>query len=99
MALEDDSSALMSRRKSFIESIVFEKLPELSAFGKKIGFRVPFDENFDSIRVSQQGEAWLKLGKELLADKLGLFLREDARLTPRLGWSILNLGGFAEEFL
>ena len=40
----------------------------------------------------------MALGKHILFDELGLCLVEHSKISPRLGWSILNIGIFADEY-
>ena len=95
-ALEDGPSVSPSRRKEFVAAVARKRLPALPDFGPKIGFRVPFDEEFPSINASREGARLLSIGSEFLADELGLILKSSPISNPRLGWSILNLGVFVD---
>ncbi|MDH4199600.1 MAG: asparagine synthase-related protein [Spirochaetia bacterium] len=99
LALRDDPVILLKHRKGFVEKIVNDYIPTLPPFGKKNGFRVPFDENFDAIRKSSEGQELLTIGQDLLSNELGLAINPGSIISPRLGWIILNVGIFANEYL
>ena len=52
-----------------------------------------------AILKSEEGIRLMALGKHILFDELGLCLVEHSKISPRLGWSILNIGIFADEYL
>jgi asparagine synthase (glutamine-hydrolysing) len=97
LALAGPARTRLQRGKQFVRQIVHDHLPELPPFDAKNGFRIPFDENYAQLARSEEGGHWLHTARTALAGDLGLSLDPACAPSPRLGWSLLNIGCFLDE--
>ncbi len=96
-ALNFDQNRIIKSRKSFIKDIAKNLVPNLPEFGKKNGFRVPFDENFNDIKKSDRGKHYIKLALDQIKNITGVGY-DNCNLNPRVGWSLVNIGCFLNIF-
>ena len=87
-----------SNRKTEIENMAFDLIENLSKFPLKNGFRVPFNEHYEYIIRDPKVQILFDLGISELEKILNIKLKSDANITPRLGWSIINIGCFLSIF-
>ena len=93
-----DQSDLASNRKSYLEEILKILNPELSKTRKKNGFIIPFDENFIEILKNKETKKWIDIASDYINENFRLILKDKEKLTPRLGWTLMNIGCFLESF-
>jgi hypothetical protein len=89
---------LCKNKKYEIEKIAFSLIDHLPEFKSKNGFRVPFDENYEYILSDPRVKRLFELGISEIDRVLGVKLKSSAKITPRLGWSIINIGCFFSIF-
>jgi asparagine synthase (glutamine-hydrolysing) len=87
-----------SGNKSEIEDIAFDLINDLPKFPIKNGFRVPFDEHYEFLIKDPKVKKLFNLGVSELKKNLGIELKIDTDISPRLGWSIINIGCFISIF-
>tara|TARA_B110000444_G_C18688440_1_gene523092 strand:- start:155 stop:364 length:210 start_codon:yes stop_codon:yes gene_type:complete len=64
---------------------------------KKIGFTIPFDKNFPKIILGNNAKIWLNKALNYLDKNLDLKIKDQKEISPRLGWSLLNIGCFLDS--
>ncbi len=92
-AFNCNQEEIIKTRKNFISDVAFSLIPDLPKFGKKNGFRIPFDENFNKIKGSEKGNYYIELGLDQIKNITGMNYNMSG-LNPRIGWSIMNIGCF-----
>ena len=91
------SKELIANRKDSLKNLFNQINPGMLTFDKKIGFTIPFDENFHKIMVGSNSKIWLSKALNFLEENLDLKIKDDKKVTPRLGWSLLNIGCFLDS--
>ena len=82
--------------KHVLKRIFAARFPEIAVQPRKIGFRVPFDEMFLAERHRGDVRDYCEAAARALHAECGLRLISPASITPRLGWSLLNIGIFLD---
>ena len=93
-----DQSDLGSNQKFYLEEILKDVNPKLSKTRKKNGFIIPFDENFSEISKNYETKKWIGIACDYISENYRLSLKDKEKLTPRLGWTLMNIGCFLESF-
>jgi asparagine synthase (glutamine-hydrolysing) len=96
MALSDADLVVNGSTKHALKRIFATRFPGIQAQDRKIGFRVPFDEMFLADRTRPEVREQCELAARALREECGLRLTSPASISPRLGWSLLNIGMFLD---
>ena len=96
MALSDSDLVVNASAKHVLKRIFAACFPEVKMQDKKMGFRVPFDEMFLEGRNRDEMRNYCEVAVHALREECGLRLRSVEVVTPRLGWSLLNIGVFLD---
>ncbi len=96
MALSDADLVVDGSTKHVLKELFAVRFPAIEGQVRKIGFRVPFDEMFLADRTQPDVRERCELAARALRDECGLRLASLESITPRLGWSLLNIGMFLD---
>jgi asparagine synthase (glutamine-hydrolysing) len=96
MALSDSELVVDGSTKHILKRLFAARFPGIKPQARKIGFRVPFDELFLAHRERADVREPCELAVRALSDECGLRLASPASITPRLGWSLMNIGMFLD---
>ncbi len=97
MALSDAELVVDGRPKQVLTHLFASRFPTMSIADKKVGFRVPFDEVFTAERHQGPLRDYCELAARALLSECGLRMRSSPPMSPRLGWSMLNIGIFLDS--
>jgi asparagine synthase (glutamine-hydrolysing) len=97
LALSESDLIVGGSAKYVIRCIFARNFPAIPFQERKIGFRVPFDEAFEASRDSGEVREPCELAARALRQECGLSLASVENITPRLGWSLLNIGLFLDS--
>ena len=92
-----DREKNLKLRKEILNKILKKNFPLLYRSRKKIGFIVPFDENFKYISETKDGNKWIDLALDFIRSTYQYNVTDKKDLTPRIGWTLLNLGCFLDN--
>ena len=92
-----DRKKNLKLRKEILNKILKKNFPLLHQKRKKIGFIVPFDENFKYISQTIDGNKWIDLALDFIRSTYQYCVDDKKDLTPRIGWTLLNLGCFLDN--
>ena len=92
-----DINELAINRKSQLKDLFHYLNPGMLTFEKKIGFTIPFDKNFPKIILGNNAKIWLNKALNYLDKNLDLKIKDQKEISPRLGWSLLNIGCFLDS--
>ena len=92
-----DSNELAINRKNQLKDLFHHLNPGMLTFDKKIGFTIPFDKNFHEIMSGNNSKIWLNKALNFLEENLDLKIKDQKKISPRLGWSLLNIGCFLDS--
>lgn len=96
LTLSDADLVVNGAPKYPLRQIFANCFPHMKPQGRKIGFRVPFDEMFlDSGRTGEM-RGHCETATRALDRECGLKLASLDSISPRLGWSLVNIGLFLE---
>jgi asparagine synthase (glutamine-hydrolysing) len=96
MSWSDADLVVDGSTKHVLKGIFAARFPGIRAQDRKIGFRVPFDEMFLADRSQPDVRERCELATRALREECGLRLTSLESITPRLGWSLLNIGMFLD---
>ena len=96
MTLSDSDLVVEGCTKHVLMELFAVRFPAIKAQDRTIGFRVPCDEMFLPDRTRPEVEEHCELGAQALHAECGLRLTSLTSITPRLGWSLLNIGIFLD---
>tara|TARA_B100000579_G_scaffold437201_1_gene465611 strand:- start:547 stop:2259 length:1713 start_codon:yes stop_codon:yes gene_type:complete len=82
--------------KSFIRKIFTRLNPKIKIKSQKNGFRVPIDENIEYIKNHKEGAYYIQLASKMIEQCFDFKVDNSRRLSPRLIWSLINIGCFLE---
>jgi asparagine synthase (glutamine-hydrolysing) len=92
-ALVADGSPKQILKQEFVA-----RFPGMAPQPRKIGFRVPFDDMFTAKRHGAEIERLCGVALDALRRECGLAARPARSISPRLGWSLVNIGMFLEAY-
>ena len=96
LALSESDLVAGGSAKYVLKRIFATRFPGIPPQERKIGFRVPFDEMFEASRNRGDVREPCELAARALRRECGLSLGSLYAITPRLGWSLLNIGIFLD---
>jgi asparagine synthetase B (glutamine-hydrolysing) len=96
LALSDSDLVVNGSPKCVLKQVFAASFPHLSVPDVKIGFRVPFDEMFVAGSTRNEMRDYCEVAARALRVECGLSLHSIDAITPRLGWSLLNIGVFLD---
>jgi asparagine synthase (glutamine-hydrolysing) len=96
LTLTDADLVAGGQPKAPLHRLFAARFPGMAAPRRKIGFRVPFDEMFLAERRRGDRADACALAARVLGERSGLELRSLDAVSPRLGWSLLNIGMFLD---
>lgn len=96
LALPEQELVATGAVKYILKRMFADRFPEIDLPERKIGFRVPFDERFAAARGGGEIRGFCELAARALQRECGLRLTDVGTITPRLGWSLLNIGIFLD---
>jgi asparagine synthase (glutamine-hydrolysing) len=96
LALSDADLIAGGSAKVVLNRMFAARFPEIAVQTRKIGFRVPFDEMFVARRDHEDVRGPCEAAVRALGEKCGVHLTALESITPRLGWSLLNIGLFLD---
>jgi len=92
-----DQDKLLSEKKNYLRKAVYKLYPELSYERKKLGFIVPYDKNYLEIIQHYEGKRWVENAIDYIRDNFKISLIDKKSLTPRISWTMLNIGCFLDN--
>lgn len=95
-ALSDPELVVDGSVKHVLKTMFASRFPGIPAQDRKIGFRVPFDEMFLACRGRGDIRDYCESAARALDKECGLRLSALDAISPRLGWSLLNIGIFLD---
>ncbi|MSO55885.1 MAG: hypothetical protein EXQ55_03040 [Acidobacteria bacterium] len=96
LALSDADLIVDGSPKDVLKRIFARCFPEIQVQGKKIGFKVPFDKAFLEAGRKSGMREYCEVAARALNKECGLRLISLDSISPRLGWSLLNIGVFLD---
>jgi asparagine synthase (glutamine-hydrolysing) len=96
LAASDADLVVEGAPKQVLKQMFARRFPGIEATEKKVGFRVPFDEMFMASRERGPVRDYCALAVHALRSECGLEARAVDSVSPRLGWSLLNIGIFLD---
>ena len=96
LAWSDAELVVDGSAKHVLKRIFAARFPAVALQRRKIGFRVPFDEMFLAQRHRGEVRDYCEAAARALQAECGLRLSSLPSITPRLGWSLLNIGIFLD---
>jgi hypothetical protein len=97
MALSDADLVPGGTPKRVLKQMFADRFPTIAMTDTKIGFRVPFDEMFIEGRDRGAMRDYCELAGKALLTECGLRLLPSRSISPRLGWSLVNIGVFLDS--
>lgn len=94
LALSNSELVVEGSPKDVLKRIFAKCFPDIKMQKKKIGFRVPFDKVFLEAGQKSGMRDYCEVAARALNKECGLRLNSMDSVTPRLGWSLLNIGVF-----
>jgi asparagine synthetase B (glutamine-hydrolysing) len=96
LALPESELVVAGSAKHVLKRMFASRFPGIGVPERKIGFRVPFDEMFVAGRGRGDIRGYCEMAARALHRECGLRLTMPDTITPRLGWSLVNIGIFLE---
>jgi asparagine synthetase B (glutamine-hydrolysing) len=96
LALPEPAMIAAGSVKHVLKQMFASRFPGIGLQERKIGFRVPFDEMFAARRSRGDIRGYCEAAGRALQRECGLRLAGLDEITPRLGWSLLNIGVFLD---
>jgi asparagine synthase (glutamine-hydrolysing) len=96
LALPESELVAAGSTKHVLKRMFANRFPAIALQERKIGFRVPFDEMFAAGRRRGDIRGHCEAAARALDRECGLRLVDLDTITPRLGWSLLNIGIFLD---
>ena len=96
LKLSDTDLVVDGEPKHVLKELFAERFPGMRIPSRKIGFRVPFDDVFARAGTGSAMRDYCGLAARALGQECGLRLASVDAISPRLGWSLLNIGVFLD---
>ena len=97
MALNAKNQNFVKNKKDFIRKI-FTSHESININSPKNGFRVPIDDNIKYIKNHKLAKDYIDIASDKIKSYYGYDLINRKNLSPRLIWSLINIGCFLEIY-